>query len=139
MRASVLVLGPLLARLGRARVSLPGGCAIGARPINFHMQGLQKLGATLELESGYVDAFVKGRLQGDTIYFDIPSVTGTENMLMAATLAQGTTTIKNAAKEPEIGNLIDMLTGMGAKIEGRGTDVLVIEGVKKLKPTSSQP
>ncbi len=137
MRASVLVLGPLLARLGRARVSLPGGCAIGARPINFHMQGLQKLGAKLELESGYVDAFVDGRLQGDTIYFDIPSVTGTENMLMAATLAEGKTVIKNAAKEPEIGNLIDMLVNMGAKIEGRGTDVLIVEGVAELHATTS--
>ncbi len=137
MRASVLVLGPLLVRLGRARVSLPGGCAIGARPINFHMQGLQKLGAKIELESGYVDAFVKGRLQGDTIYFDFPSVTGTENMLMAATLAQGKTIIKNAAKEPEVGNLIDMLVAMGAKIEGRGTDVLVVEGVDGLRATAT--
>jgi UDP-N-acetylglucosamine 1-carboxyvinyltransferase len=137
MRASVLVLGPLLARLGRARVSLPGGCAIGARPIDFHMQGLQKLGAKLELEAGYVDAFVKGRLQGATIYFDIPSVTGTENMLMAATLAQGKTIIKNAAKEPEVGNLIEMLVAMGAKIDGRGTDVLVIDGVDELYATTS--
>ncbi|MEW6518135.1 MAG: UDP-N-acetylglucosamine 1-carboxyvinyltransferase [Thermodesulfobacteriota bacterium] len=134
MRASVLVLGPLLARLGRARVSLPGGCAIGARPIDFHMQGLQKLGAQLELEQGYVDAKVCGRLRGNTVYFDIPSVTGTENILMAAVLAEGTTIIKNSAKEPEIANLIDMLTGMGAKIEGRDTDRLTIHGVKELKP-----
>jgi UDP-N-acetylglucosamine 1-carboxyvinyltransferase len=134
MRASVLVLGPLLARLGRARVSLPGGCAIGARPIDFHMQGLQKLGAQLELEQGYVDAKVCGRLRGNTVYFDIPSVTGTENILMAAVLAEGTTIIKNAAREPEIANLIDMLTGMGAKIEGRDTDRLIVHGVKSLKP-----
>jgi UDP-N-acetylglucosamine 1-carboxyvinyltransferase len=134
MRASVLVLGPLLSRLGRARVSLPGGCAIGARPIDFHMQGLQKLGAQIELEQGYVDAKVCGGLRGNTIYFDIPSVTGTENMLMAAVLAEGTTIIKNAAKEPEIANLIDMLSGMGAKIEGRDTDRLIVQGVKSLKP-----
>ncbi|MBU4261140.1 MAG: UDP-N-acetylglucosamine 1-carboxyvinyltransferase [Proteobacteria bacterium] len=134
MRASVLVLGPLLSRLGRARVSLPGGCAIGARPIDFHMQGLQKLGAQIELEQGYVDAKVFGGLRGNTIYFDIPSVTGTENMLMAAVLAEGTTIIKNAAKEPEIANLIDMLSGMGAKIEGRDTDRLIVQGVKSLKP-----
>jgi UDP-N-acetylglucosamine 1-carboxyvinyltransferase len=134
MRASVLVLGPLLARLGRARVSLPGGCAIGARPIDFHMQGFQKLGAQLELEQGYVDAKVCGRLRGNTVYFDIPSVTGTENILMAAVLAEGTTVIKNSAKEPEIGNLIDMLTGMGASIEGRNTDRLIVHGVKSLRP-----
>ncbi len=134
MRASVLVLGPLLSRLGRARVSLPGGCAIGARPIDFHMQGLQKLGAQIELEQGYVDAKVCGGLRGSTVYFDIPTVTGTENILMAAVLAEGTTIIKNAAKEPEIANLIDMLTGMGAKIEGRDTDRLTVHGVKSLKP-----
>jgi UDP-N-acetylglucosamine 1-carboxyvinyltransferase len=134
MRASVLVLGPLLARLGRARVSLPGGCAIGARPIDFHMQGFQKLGAQLELEQGYVDAKVCGRLRGNTVYFDIPSVTGTENILMAAVLAEGTTVIKNSAKEPEIGNLIDMLTGMGASIEGRNTDRLIVHGVNSLRP-----
>ncbi len=137
MRASVLVLGPLLARLGRARVSLPGGCAIGARPINFHMTGLQKLGAVLELEGGYVDAFVKDRLTGAQLSFDIPSVTGTENMLMAACLAKGETIIRNCAKEPEIGNLIDMLIGMGAKISGRGTDTLVIQGVKDLHPAET--
>ncbi|HSR36663.1 MAG TPA: UDP-N-acetylglucosamine 1-carboxyvinyltransferase, partial [Desulfurivibrionaceae bacterium] len=133
MRASVLVLGPLLARAGRARVSLPGGCAIGARPINFHLQGLSQLGIQYELDQGYVDASIKGRLQGGTVYFDIPSVTGTENLIMAATLANGTTVIKNAAKEPEVGNLIDMLVGMGAKIKGRDTETIVVEGVKKLK------
>ena len=132
MRASVLVLGPLLARIGRARVSLPGGCAIGARPINFHLQGLARLGVEHELAQGYVDAKVEGRLVGNTVYFDIPSVGGTENILMAASLADGKTTIKNAAREPEIGNLIDLLTAMGGKIEGKGTDTLVVEGVKKL-------
>jgi UDP-N-acetylglucosamine 1-carboxyvinyltransferase len=133
MRASVLVLGPLLARAGRARVSLPGGCAIGARPINFHLQGLSQLGIQYELDQGYVDAGIKGRLQGGTVYFDIPSVTGTENILMAATLANGTTVIKNAAKEPEVGNLIDMLVSMGARIKGRDSETIVVEGVKKLK------
>ena len=134
MRASVLVLGPLLARLGRAKVSLPGGCAIGARPINFHITGFEKLGVTCRLENGYVDAEIEGRMQGGSIYFDIPSVTGTENLLMAAVLAKGTTVIKNAAREPEIGNLIDMLTGMGAEIQGRGTDRLEICGVERLSP-----
>ena len=132
MRASVLVLGPLLARLGRAKVSLPGGCAIGARPINFHIMGLEKLGVTCCLEHGYVDAEISGRMQGGTIYFDIPSVTGTENLLMAAVMAEGTTVLKNAAREPEIANLIDMLTGMGANIEGRDTDRLTIHGVDRL-------
>ena len=134
MRASVLVLGPLLARMGRARVSLPGGCAIGARPINFHIQGLKKLGADVVLEQGYVEATVSGRLSGGTVYFDFPSVTGTENLLMAAVLARGTTTLKNVACEPEIGNLIDMLISMGAEIEGRDTDRLVIHGVERLSP-----
>ena len=134
MRASVLVLGPLLARMGKAKVSLPGGCAIGARPINFHITGLEKLGATCRLEHGYVDAEIDGRLQGDTVYFDIPTVTGTENLLMAAVLAEGTTILKNAAREPEIANLIDMLTGMGARIEGRNTDRLTIHGVDELRP-----
>lgn len=138
MRASVLVLGPLLARRGRARVSLPGGCAIGARPIDFHMQGLSRLGVELSLEQGYVEGKVDGRLQGANVYFDIPSVTGTENILMAATLAEGTTTIKNAAREPEIGNLIEMLVSMGARIEGKGTDRLVISGVAKLRATEAR-
>ncbi|HIJ78841.1 MAG: UDP-N-acetylglucosamine 1-carboxyvinyltransferase [Desulfobulbaceae bacterium] len=132
MRASVLVLGPLLARLGKARVSLPGGCAIGARPINFHLQGLARLGVDHELAQGYVDASVNGRLKGNTIYFDIPSVGATENILMAASLAQGTTIIKNAAREPEIGNLIDLLNGMGAQIKGKGADTLYVEGVERL-------
>jgi UDP-N-acetylglucosamine 1-carboxyvinyltransferase len=134
MRASILVLGPLLARMGRARVSLPGGCAIGARPIDFHIKGLEKLGVDLTLEQGYVNAHVKGRMAGNTLYFDIPSVTGTENMLMAAVLAKGITVIKNAAREPEIGNLIDMLVFMGGQIEGRGSDTLIVHGVDALRP-----
>lgn len=136
MRASVLVLGPLLARLGKAKISLPGGCAIGARPINYHIAGFEKLGVTCTLENGYVDASISGRLQGNVIYFDVPSVTATENILTAAVLAEGTTTIKNAAKEPEISNLVDMLCSMGAKIEGRGTDKLTITGVDTLKPAN---
>lgn len=135
MRASVLVLGPLVARMGKARVSLPGGCAIGARPIDFHLQALKNLGAEIVLEHGYVEARVDGLLHGGTVYFDIPSVTATENILMAAALAEGVTVIKNAAREPEIGNLIDMLTGMGATIEGRGSDQLTIHGVQNLRPT----
>ena len=134
MRASVLVLGPLLARMGRARVSLPGGCAIGARPINFHLQGFQQLGVSHKLDQGYVDASVDGRMTGTTICFDIPSVTATENILMGAVLARGETVIKNAAREPEIGNLVDMLNGMGARIKGRGSDTLAIEGVSRLRP-----
>ncbi|MBW2470655.1 MAG: UDP-N-acetylglucosamine 1-carboxyvinyltransferase [Deltaproteobacteria bacterium] len=134
MRASILVLGPLLARLGKARVSLPGGCAIGARPIDFHLQGLKNMGATLDLEDGYVEASVEKHLGGGTVYFDIPSVTGTENILMAAVLAKGETVIKNAAKEPEVTNLVDMLTSMGAKIKGRSTDRLTVQGARNLKP-----
>jgi UDP-N-acetylglucosamine 1-carboxyvinyltransferase len=134
MRASILVLGPLLARLGKARVSLPGGCAIGARPIDFHLQGLKNMGANLALEDGYVEASVDNRLMGGTVYFDIPSVTGTENILMAAVLANGETIIKNAAREPEVTNLVDMLTSMGARIKGRDSDRLTIRGVKSLKP-----
>ena len=132
MRASVLVLGPLLARLGRAKVSLPGGCAIGERPIDFHIRGFEQMNVDVALEQGYVDAEVIGRMEGNVVYFDIPSVTGTENILMAATLARGTTVIKNAAKEPEVGNLIDMLVGMGAKIEGKDSDRLTIQGVAEL-------
>lgn len=137
MRASVLVLGPLLARSGFARVSLPGGCAIGARPINFHLKGFEKLGVTSHLEQGYVEARVDGRMRGGSIYFDIPSVTGTENVLMASVVAAGETIIKNAAKEPEVGNLIDMLVAMGAEIEGKGTDRLTVHGVARLHATES--
>lgn len=138
MRASVLVLGPLLARLGRAKVSLPGGCAIGARPINFHLMGFEQLGVTCDIKHGYVDARIDGRLLGGTVYFDIPSVTGTENLLMAAALAKGTTVIKNAAREPEIGNLIDMLTSMGADIEGRDSSRLTINGVEQLQAAENR-
>jgi UDP-N-acetylglucosamine 1-carboxyvinyltransferase len=134
MRASILVLGPLVTRMGKARVSLPGGCAIGARPIDFHLQGLTKMGARLDLEDGYVNAFVDNYLSGAHIYFDVPSVTGTENILMASVLAKGITVIKNAAREPEVGNLVDMLIAMGADIEGKDTDRLTIYGVKSLKP-----
>lgn len=132
MRASVLVLGPLLARFGRAKVSLPGGCAIGERPINFHIRGFERLGVRCTLENGYVDARRDDDMRGSTIHFDIPSVTATENMLMAAVLARGTTVLKNAAREPEIGNLIDMLANMGADIEGKGTDQITIRGVSNL-------
>jgi len=134
MRASILVLGPLIARSGYARVSLPGGCAIGARPINFHLRGFEQLGVETTLAEGYVEASVKNRLQGDVVYFDTPSVTGTENVLMASITADGTTVIKNAAREPEVGNLIDMLTLMGAEIEGKDSDRLTIHGVSTLQP-----
>ncbi|MBW2328169.1 MAG: UDP-N-acetylglucosamine 1-carboxyvinyltransferase [Deltaproteobacteria bacterium] len=137
MRASVLVLGPLITRVGHARVSLPGGCAIGARPINFHLRGFEQLGVDTILEGGYVEARVQGPLEGNTVYFDIPSVTGTENVLMAAVKASGQTIIKNAAKEPEVGNLIDMLTGMGAEIEGRDSDRLIVTGVDSLQPVEA--
>ncbi|MEN6374172.1 MAG: UDP-N-acetylglucosamine 1-carboxyvinyltransferase [Smithella sp.] len=136
MRASVLVLGPLVARRGVARVSLPGGCAIGARPVNLHIKALQDLGAHVELNSGYVEAKAK-KLKGADIYFDISTVTGTENIMMAAVLAEGTTVLNNAACEPEIVNLADVLKGMGAKISGAGTDVITIEGVTSLKPTEA--
>jgi UDP-N-acetylglucosamine 1-carboxyvinyltransferase len=134
MRASILVLGPLLARMGKTRVSLPGGCAIGARPIDFHLQGLKNMGATLALEDGYVTASAKKHLTGGNVYFDVPSVTGTENILMAAVLAKGETVIKNAAREPEVSNLVDMLISMGARMSGKGTERLTIQGVKKLRP-----
>jgi len=134
MRASVLVLGPLLARLGEARVSLPGGCAIGARPINYHLQGFEQLGIITSLKEGYVEARAHGPLTGGTVYMDKPSVTGTENILMASVFAEGETVIKNAAREPEIANLIDMLTGMGAVIEGKGSDRLTVYGVSRLTP-----
>ncbi len=131
MRASILVLGPLVARFGRARVSLPGGCAIGERPINLHLKGLEALGATIRLTGGYVEAEAK-RLKGERIYLDIATVTGTENLVMAAVLAEGRTTIKNAAREPEIVDLAAMLARMGARIEGAGSDMITIEGVSRL-------
>lgn len=133
MRASILVLGPLVAKFGRAKVSLPGGCAIGARPINLHLTGLEKMGAKIELESGYVMAKAK-RLKGASIYFNIPTVTGTENLMMAATLAKGRTLLKNAAREPEVVDLANALISMGAKIKGAGESVIEIEGVDKLRP-----
>lgn len=137
MRASVLVLGPLIARAGKARVSLPGGCAIGARPINYHLRGFEQLGVKTTLEEGYVEASAQGKLQGGVVYFDNPTVTGTENLLMASVLAEGTTVIKNAAREPEVGNLIDMLVSMGAQIEGRDSDKLIVHGVERLEPTEA--
>jgi UDP-N-acetylglucosamine 1-carboxyvinyltransferase len=136
MRASILVLGPLVARLGQARVSLPGGCAIGARPVNLHIKALEEMGAEIRLEEGYIDARAK-RLQGARIYFDISTVTGTENIMMAAALAEGTTVLQNAAKEPEVVNLAEVLTGMGARISGAGTDVITIEGVPRLSPVEA--
>jgi UDP-N-acetylglucosamine 1-carboxyvinyltransferase len=131
MRASVLVLGPLVARLGEARVSLPGGCAIGLRPVDQHLKGLQAMGATIEMAQGYMIARAN-RLKGARICMDIITVTGTENLMMAATLAEGTTVIENAAREPEIVDLAACLTAMGAKISGAGTDVITIEGVERL-------
>ncbi len=133
MRASVLVLGPLVAKWKRARVSLPGGCAIGARPINLHLKGLEALGATVELKHGYVEARAE-RLRGGKIYFDISTVTGTENIMMAATLAEGRTVLENAASEPEVVELANFLNKMGARIQGIGSDMLLIDGVKELKP-----
>ena len=133
MRASVLVLGPLVAKWKRARVSLPGGCAIGARPINLHLKGLEAMGAKVELKHGYVEASAD-RLKGAEIYFDISTVTGTENIMMAAALAEGRTVLKNAAREPEVEELGQAWKKMGAKIEGVGTDVVVIDGVKELRP-----
>ncbi len=135
MRASVLVLGPLVARYGRARVSLPGGCAIGARPIDQHLKGLEAMGATIVLDRGYVDVQVpSGRLRGADIHLDIPTVTGTENLMCAAALAEGRTRITHAAREPEVEELATVLNKMGASIEGAGTDVIVIDGVEALQP-----
>ena len=131
MRASILVLGPLVARYGQAEVSLPGGCAIGARPVNLHIEGLRALGAEISIDGGYIRARA-GRLQGARIAFDLVTVTGTENLLMAATLAKGTTVLENAAREPEVVDLANYLTAMGAKIEGAGTSTITIEGVDQL-------
>jgi UDP-N-acetylglucosamine 1-carboxyvinyltransferase len=131
MRASILVLGPLVARFGIARVSLPGGCAIGARPVDQHIKGLEAMGAEISIEHGYIEARAK-RLKGARIVTDMITVTGTENLLMAAVLAEGETVLENAAREPEVGDLARLLVEMGAKIEGIGTDRLVIQGVEKL-------
>jgi UDP-N-acetylglucosamine 1-carboxyvinyltransferase len=132
MRASILVLGPMLARDGKAKVSLPGGCAIGARPVDLHLSGLEKMGAVLDLADGYVNASVPGKLKGAVIEFPFVSVGATENLLMAATLAKGTTVLKNAAREPEIADLATCLTAMGARIQGAGTSEITIEGVSSL-------
>ncbi|MGD8983340.1 MAG: UDP-N-acetylglucosamine 1-carboxyvinyltransferase [Desulfobacteraceae bacterium] len=134
MRASVLLLGPLLARLGKAKISMPGGCAIGARPINLHLKALAAMGVDMYLEGGYINAKVD-RLKGADIFFDIPTVTGTENVMMAAVKAEGETILRNAAKEPEVCDLADMLRSMGAQIEGDGTDTIRIRGVTHLRPT----
>jgi UDP-N-acetylglucosamine 1-carboxyvinyltransferase len=136
MRASILVLGPLVARLKKARVSLPGGCAIGARPINLHLKGLEQLGAQIDLSHGYVEACCD-RLKGADIYFDAVTVTGTENLMMAAVLAQGTTVLRNAAREPEIRALADVLNQMGARIKGAGTSEMIIDGVEALYPVEA--
>jgi UDP-N-acetylglucosamine 1-carboxyvinyltransferase len=135
MRASILVLGPMLARLQKARVSLPGGCAIGARPINLHLKGLAQLGAEVKLEHGYVETQAR-KLKGAEIYFDTVTVTGTENLIMAAVLAEGTTILRNAAREPEIVALANVLNKMGADVQGAGTAVIQIKGVTSLKPVS---
>ena len=132
MRASILVLGPLLAKFNEARVALPGGCAIGSRPVNLHIEAIRRMGANISLEGGYINAKSEGRLKGSTINFDPVSVTATENVLMAASLAEGKTVINNAAKEPEVVDLADCLNRMGAKIKGQGTDRIVINGVKAL-------
>ena len=136
MRASILVLGPLVARMGVARVSLPGGCAIGARPVNLHIKALQEMGADVELKAGYIEARAE-RLRGANIFFDLSTVTGTENIMMAACLAEGTTVLGNAAKEPEVVNLAEVLNRMGAKIAGAGTDVITISGVDRLYPVEA--
>jgi UDP-N-acetylglucosamine 1-carboxyvinyltransferase len=132
MRASSLVLGPLVGRTGRARVSMPGGCAIGARPINMHVSALEQLGATIEQSHGYVEAQAPGGLRGGQIHFDRITVTGTEDVLMAAVLARGETVIRNAAREPEVKDLSELLNKMGAKIEGAGTSIIKIQGVERL-------
>jgi len=134
MRASFLVLGPLLARFGEARVSTPGGCAIGARPINLHLKGLEAMGASIEQTHGYIEA-TAAKLRGAKIYLDLPSVGATENLMMAASLAEGTTLIENAAKEPEIEDLASALNGMGARVKGAGSDIIQIDGVDTLRGT----
>src|SRR5437870_10591819 len=137
MRASTLVLGPLVAKFGRARVSMPGGCAIGARPIDQHLKGLQLLGAKIDLAHGYVEAQA-ARLRGATILFDLPTVTGTENLMMAAALAEGRTVLENCAREPEVAALADALNAMGARILGAGRSVVTIDGVASLRPMDIQ-
>ena len=136
MRASILVLGPLLARFQQATVALPGGCAIGSRPVNLHIDAMRSMGANINIEDGNIVASVKGRLKGAKILFEPVSVTGTENVIMAACLADGITTIENAAREPEVVDLANCLIGMGAKIKGAGSDLIIIEGVESLSGTS---
>ena len=135
MRASILVLGPLLARFGRARVSLPGGCAIGSRPVDLHIKGLEAMGASISIEHGYINASA-GRLKGARIFMDLVTVTGTENLMMAAALAEGVTVLENAAREPEVVDLAECLKAMGANIEGAGTDIITIRGVERLHGAS---
>jgi UDP-N-acetylglucosamine 1-carboxyvinyltransferase len=135
MRASILVLGPLVAKYGKAKIALPGGCAIGSRPVNYHLDSLKKMGANIKLKNGYIEASVK-KLKGAEIKFDGITVTGTENIMMAATLAEGRTVLTNVAKEPEITDLANMLNSMGAKIDGAGSDKIVIEGVEYLSGTN---
>ncbi|KGD65509.1 UDP-N-acetylglucosamine 1-carboxyvinyltransferase [Alcanivorax nanhaiticus] len=132
MRASILVLGPMVAHFGKATVSLPGGCAIGSRPVDIHLSGLEAMGAQIEVANGYVHASVEGRLQGARIVMDTVTVTGTENLMMAAALAEGTTYLENAAREPEVVDLANFINAMGGKISGAGTDTITIEGVEKL-------
>src|SRR5690625_4063364 len=132
MRASVLVLGPLLARYGHAKVALPGGCAIGTRPIDLHLKGFEAMGAKVNIGNGFVEGHTDGRLQGGTIYLDVASVGATENIMMAASLAEGKTIIENCAKEPEIVDLANYLNKMGAKIVGAGTETIRIQGVEEL-------
>ncbi|SFM10161.1 UDP-N-acetylglucosamine 1-carboxyvinyltransferase [Halopseudomonas yangmingensis] len=135
MRASILVLGPMVAHFGYAEVALPGGCAIGTRPVDLHLRGLEAMGAEIEVEGGYIKARApEGGLRGGHIFFDVVTVTGTENILMAATLANGRTVIENAAREPEVVDLAECLIAMGANIKGHGTDTIVVEGVKHLSP-----
>ena len=136
MRASILVLGPLLARYGKAEVALPGGCAIGSRPVNLHISALQAMGADIVVEDGYIKASVDGRLKGANIFMDLVTVTGTENVMMAATLAEGKTVIENAAREPEVVDLANCLVAMGAIISGQGSDTITITGVEKLNGCS---
>ena len=136
MRASILVLGPLLARFGKADISLPGGCAIGSRPVNIHIAGMQAMGADITIENGYIRARTSGRLKGARLVLDTVTVTGTENLMMAATLADGDTIIENAAREPEVVDLANFLIAMGAKIQGAGTDKILVKGVPRLRGTS---
>ena len=136
MRASILVLGPLLAKFGQATVALPGGCAIGSRPVNLHIEAMRAMGAEIDIEEGNIKAKVNGRLKGAKVIFDPVSVTGTENVLMAASLADGVTVIENAAREPEVVDLANCLAAMGANIQGAGTDIITIEGVEKLEGAS---